>query len=54
MASPTKDFEDWFEEVKQIAREFNTEEYVAKAYFMYEDYHEAGCTPYEAYEQEWL
>ncbi|QNR53908.1 hypothetical protein phiK7A1_120 [Pseudomonas phage phiK7A1] len=54
MAQPTMDFDEWFEEVVQIAREFDNDYLVVKAYFMYEDYHEAGCTPYEAYEQEWL
>lgn len=47
-------FEEWFSEVVLIAEEYGLRVLVERAPFMYEDYHEEGKTPYQAFEAEWL
>jgi hypothetical protein len=48
-------FEDWFEDLLDIAYESNQNAYrlILQAPFMYEDYHSIGLTPQEAYVAEW-
>lgn len=48
-------FETWFEEVLEYAQEqgHTNIALIEHAHFMYEDYHEQGMTPEEAYHAEW-
>lgn len=49
------DFEDWFEELLQLAydRSDNVGFHVQRAFYMYEDYHAEGLSPLDALEAEW-
>lgn len=49
------EFEDWMEELLDLAGERGDYTYrlVLQAPFMYEDYHEDGLTPQEAFVAEW-
>lgn len=49
------EFDDWFEELLELAqqRSEGVAYNVARAPFMYEDYHEQGLSPLDALEAEW-
>jgi len=47
------DFEDWFEEVLELAETERQRYLIASAPFMYEDYFEQGLSPQLALESEW-
>ena len=49
------EWEDWFEELLELAeqRGGSIGFFVARAPYMYEDYHEKGMSPLDALEAEW-
>lgn len=49
------EWDDWFEELLELAEARNERVAynVARAPFMYEDYHEQGLSPLDALEAEW-